>query len=103
VEKAVGKAPVEEDPFPESGFAVEPADYSQVEQIENRILIRELPVRAAVPGSANSPTTASIEINGKPSQSTRRRLRLSRYESVDYLDCQRADRGWRFCRIHSSA
>ncbi len=42
VEKSVGKAPAEEDPFPESGLAVEPADYSQVEQIENRILIREL-------------------------------------------------------------
>ena len=42
VKKTVGQAPVEEEQFPEGGPAVEPADYSQVEQIENRILVREL-------------------------------------------------------------
>ena len=42
VKKSVGKAPAEEEQFPEGGPAVEPADYSQVEQIENRILSREL-------------------------------------------------------------
>ena len=42
VKKTLGQAPVEEEQFPESGLAAEPADYAQVEQIENRILIREL-------------------------------------------------------------
>ena len=42
VKKTVGRAPAEEEQFPESGLTTEPADYAQVEQIENRILIREL-------------------------------------------------------------
>ena len=42
VKKTVGRVPAAEEQLPETGLTTEPADYAQVEQIENRILIREL-------------------------------------------------------------